>query len=164
MLVIVLQAVACGLGIYQSRTENKKNIYLTTFLFNMSCLLVYLAIGEISTVLSYILITVRSYIYMFKDKLHYHIIPIGFIVIHLIVGFMSITNPWQLLSILAPSFTCFYMWYGKDTQQLRLGNIVNASLWLVYNIYCGLYILCINRVITIGSNVIAYVQKRHSGK
>lgn len=162
MLTIILQIVACLLGVYQSRTENKRNIYITVFLFNLSCLIVYAVIGEWATVYSYILITVRSFTYIHKDKFKTPIVPIMFILVHLIVGVFTMTSYWQILPMIAPMFTCYYMWFMKNTQGLRIGNAVAATIWLVYNLHCGLYVLCINRVVTIVSNVIAYIQKRNN--
>lgn len=126
MLTIITQCVACIISVYQAHTENKKGIYLSVFLFNMSCLLVYLTIGDYTSATSYILITVRSYVYLYKDKLKKPFIPYMFIGLHIVTGLMSINNPWQIISIITPSITCWYMWFCKKTQQLRIGNIICA--------------------------------------
>jgi hypothetical protein len=53
------------------------------------------------------------------------------------------------------------MWFYKTTQKLRVGNIIAAGLWFIYNIITGLYIISISRIITIIVNSIAlYVHRK----
>ena len=73
-------------------------------------------------------------------------------------------NPWQIISISAPCFTCYYLWYFDTTQKLRVGNIIANSLWAVYNIANGLYIASLSRLITITVNSISYYKNRDKYK
>ena len=70
-------------------------------------------------------------------------------------------RPIQIMSILIPCYSCWYLWFSKDTQKLRIGNIIANILWGIYNICCGLYIILIMRAITITSNLVAYIKRKN---
>lgn len=76
----------------------------------------------------------------------------------MVLGLITADDIWQLLTIAAPCVVCISMWYNKGKyQQLRIGNILNAGLWLY-----SLYILCLARLLTIGSNIAAYIKNRNT--
>lgn len=165
MDIIVIQIILVIINSYLAITENKNNIYVVTFLFNLANLIMYAIKGDKTTVIIYVVITLRSLIYIFKDKLiKYNFIPITFILIQLGLGVITMDNPWQMISISAPCFTCYYLWYLDTTQKLRVGNIIANSLWAVYNIVNGLYIASLSRLITIAVNSISYYKNRDKSK
>jgi hypothetical protein len=116
--------------------------------------------NDLTTTLIYIVITVRSFIYIYKDKFKTDIVPYLAILIQLIIGYYTIENSVQVLSILIPCYTCYYLWFYNDTQKIRIGNIIANTLWGVYNIATGLYIVLIMRAMTIISNIVAYIRRR----
>jgi hypothetical protein len=69
-------------------------------------------------------------------------------------------NKLQIMSVLIPCYSCWYLWFYNDTQKLRKGNIIANSAWAIYNICTGLYIILIMRAITIGSNLTAYLKRK----
>ena len=159
MNIISLQVIAVLIQVYIANTKKVVNVMLATFLFNVLTMLCYLYIDDITTVYMYILIIIRSFIYIFKDKLEkYNFIPLGFIIIQLVVGFITIENFFNIISILVPCYTIYYMWYYKTTQKLRVGNIISNGLWGVYNAIIGLYIIMVARIITVIVNIIVYVK------
>lgn len=158
-MVILMQIITIIVNIYISFTERKNRIYIATFLLNLSQLILYFVNDDITTGLVYIIIVVRSLIYIYKDKFKSNIIPYFIIAIQLIIGFATMDNALQILSILIPCYSCWYLWFSKDTQQLRVGNIIANTAWAVYNVCDGLYIILIMRAMTIGSNLIAYINR-----
>ena len=158
--VIIAQIFVVIINLYIATTENNKHIYVVTFLFNFSNLIMYLLNDDKTTSIVYIIISLRSFLYIFKVKFKTSIIPFSVIAAHLIIGAFTIENAWQLLSILTPCFVCYYMWFWNTTQKLRIGNIINNSLWLIYNLYTGLYIVSIARIITISGNVYNFIKKK----
>lgn len=108
----------------------------------------------------YIFITLRSFIYIYRDKYNKkelgYLIPLTFIIIQIILGLCFIEKYIQLISICIPCYTCYYMWFNKTTQDLRIGNIIANSLWFIYNVITGLYLIALVRLITIGVNSIQY--------
>lgn len=161
MIVNVMQIVTVIVNMYIAVTEKKKRIYISTFLLNLSQLIIYFLNNDLTTALIYIVIVIRSLIYIYKDNFKTNIIPYLAILIQIIIGYFTIENAIQILSVLIPCYSCWYLWFYKDTQKLRIGNIISNTAWAVYNIYNGLYILLIMRSITIGSNAIAYIRRKN---
>lgn len=159
MQIIITQIIVVLINYYIATTENKKNIYIVTFLFNFSNLLMYLVNEDKVTAMIYIIITARSFIYVYKDKFKGHLIPILAILIQLFIGFSNIENIWQLIPIIIPCLVCYYMWYSQTTQQLRLWNAFCNTFWAIYNFKTGLYIVMISRIITVLINLIAFINK-----
>ena len=159
-MVDLMQIITILVNIYISFTEKKKRIYIATFLLNLSQLLMYMFNNDLTTTLIYIVITVRSFIYIYKDKFKTDIVPYLAIIIQLIIGYYTIENSMQVLSILIPCYTCYYLWFYNDTQKIRIGNIIANILWAIYNIATGLYIVLIMRAMTIISNIVAYIRRR----
>ena len=162
MIVNIMQIVTVIVNMYIAFTEKKKRIYIATFLLNLSQLIMYFFNNDLTTALIYIVIVIRSLIYIYKDKFKTNIIPYVAILIQLIIGYFSIENAVQIVSVLIPCYSCWYLWFYKDTQKLRIGNIIANTVWAVYNIYNGLYIILIMRSTTIGSNAIAYIRRKRN--
>lgn len=160
MIVNLMQIITIIVNIYISFTEKKKRIYIATFLLNLSQLFMYVFNNDLTTGLIYIVIVIRSLLYIYKDKFKTNIIPYLAIIIQLVIGYFTIENRLQILSILIPCYSCWYLWFYNNTQKLRIGNIVANAAWAIYNICDGLYIILIMRGMTIGSNLIAYIRRK----
>lgn len=163
MQVITFQILCVIVNTYISFTEKKRNIYIATFLFNLFQLFMYFFNDDKTTALVYVIGTIMSFVYIYKDKIRFkarHIIPVFFVACQLILGFMTMQRPIQIISIITPCVPTLYLWYCKNTQGLRIGNIITNTSWGVYNILTGLYIVVITRVIAIITNVIAFIQNK----
>ncbi len=160
MILIILQIVAVLANIYIASTENIKRVFIATFIFNVFNLFCYLLLNDITTVVMYIFITIRSFIYIYRDKYKIKkfgsLVPIIFIVIQIILGLYFMQKYIQILAICIPCYTCYYMWFNKTTQELRIGNIIANSAWFIYNIITGLYLVAAVRLVTIAVNSIQY--------
>lgn len=161
-MVDLMQIISVIVNTYIAFTEKKKRIYVATFLLNLAQLLMYFFNNDLTTGLIYIIIVVRSLIYIYKDKIKTNIIPYIVIIIQLLIGIFTIENPLQIISVLIPCYSCWYLWFYDTTQKLRIGNIIANLAWAVYNICCGLYIVLIMRAITVGSNFIAYIKFKNN--
>lgn len=161
--LILMQVLVCAVQYFIATSENIRNIFVVTLLFNVFNLLCYYLNEDMATVYSYIVICVRSVIYIYRDKIKKHrlhfLVPIAAITVQTAVGFTAIKSLWQLLPIIAPCYVNYYLWFYKDTQKLRLGNIANNSLWGIYNFATGLWIIGIVRIITVTMNAVSY--KKH---
>lgn len=163
-MLTMLQLVSVGVNVCIAYTHNTKRIYWLTFAFNLTNLLVYVYLQDAPTIISYAGITLRSLLYVYKDKFRTNALPVLFCTFHVCFGLYTITNAVQLLTIVAPCTVCYYMWFCKDNRQhLRIGNIANAALWLFYNVYTGVYLIAVLRCITIVSNAHAlYINHKQS--
>lgn len=159
-MVYLMQIVTIIVNIYISFTEKKKRIYVATFLLNLAQLIMYWFNNDLTTGLIYIVITIRSLIYIYKDNFKSDLVPYLAINIQLIIGYFTMENNLQILSILIPCYSCWYLWFYNDTQKIRIGNIIANTAWAIYNVCTGLYIILIMRVMTIGSNLIAYIKRK----
>ncbi len=157
-MVDLMQIISVLVNTYIAFTEKKKRIYIATFLLNLAQFLMYFFNNDLTTSLIYIVIVVRSLIYIYKDKFKTNIVPYLAIIIQLLIGFFTIESPIQFLSVLIPCYTCWYLWFYETTQKIRVGNIIANFAWGIYNVCTGLYIVLIMRVITILSNLIAYIK------
>lgn len=161
MIVDIMQIITIIVNIYIAFTEKKKRIYIATFFLNLSQLVMYLFNDDLTTALIYIVIVIRSYLYIYKDKLKNNIIPYIIIFTQIIIGCYTSENITQIFSILIACYSSWYLWFYNDTQKLRIGNIVANTAWACYNILGGLYIILIMRAIAIGSNMIAYFKRKN---
>ncbi len=97
--LILTQIIVCIIQYYIATTEKTKNIFLVTFLFNFFNGLCYYLNKDMPTVYLYIVICVRSFIYIYKDKIKIHkwhpIIPFLFIGVQIVVGILTLDNYWQ---------------------------------------------------------------------
>lgn len=156
----IMQIITIIVNIYISFTEKKKRIYIATFLLNASQLAMYFFNNDLTAGLIYIVITIRSLIYIYKDQFKTNRIVYIIIGIQLLIGLFTIENKLQILSVLIPCYSCWYLWFYNDTQKLRIGNIIANIAWSIYNVCGGLYIILIMRAITIASNLIAYIKRK----
>lgn len=163
-MVDIMQVVTIIVNIYVSFTERTKRIYVATFLLNVAQLIMYFFNQDITTGLIYIIIVVRSYIYIYKDNFKTDLVPYSMILLQVVVGVLTMEKDIQLMSILIPCYSCWYLWFYNDTQKLRVGNIIANILWAIYNACTGLYIILIMRFMTIMSNVIGYIKRSYELK
>ena len=160
MIVDLMQIITVITNIYISFTEKIKRIYIATFLLNLAQMIMYFVNNDITTGIIYIVIVIRSIIYIYKDKFKSNLMPYLMICIQLIIGIFTIENKTQIISIIIPCYTCWYLWFYNDTQKIRVGNVIANTAWAIYNMIGGLYIILIMRAMTIGSNLIAYVNRK----
>ena len=108
MSILISQLIVVLINTYIAFTERKKNIYIVTFLFNFANLVMYLFNNDKTTAVIYVVISVRSLVYIFKDIIINKLgrlsiaVPILCIVVQLLVGFTQIESLWQLIPILTP--------------------------------------------------------------
>ena len=160
-MVFWMQIITIIINIYISFTENKKRIYIALFLQNLAQLLLYGFNNDLTTTLIYVVILIRSVFCVYKDRFKTDLIPYSIINIQLLIGCFTMENSLQLLPIFISCYSCWYLWFYNDTQKLRIGNIIANTAWAVYNLCTGLYIILIMRVITVGSNFIAYIKRKN---
>lgn len=151
--LIITQVIIVIIGVYLAFTENKKGIYLVTFLFNLATFIMYVLNHDRGAAVSAALLSVRAFIYIYREQLKEKlgrlsaVIPVFFILLHIVLGAMTLDTPWQLLCMLAPALTTAYMWWGRNTQDLRAGNFVAYGMWALYEGVTGLYIVMASDII-----------------
>lgn len=161
----LLQLVGLTVNLIIAFVNDTKKIYWLSFLFNAVNLILYIITNDWAAVLSGTLITLRSFLYIYKDKIRSNWTPVIFCAMHITLGLLFMQTPWQVLTIVAPCTVCLSMWFWKGHyQKLRFGNIVNAGCWLLYNIHTGMCLIAICRVLTLVANVVALYQNSSTKK
>lgn len=160
-MVIFMQIITLIINIYMSFTENQKRIYIAVFLQNFAQLLLYGFNNDLTTTLIYVMISIRSILCVYKDRFKTDLIPYAIINIQLLIGCFTLENALQLIAVLMPCYSCWYLWFYNDTQKIRIGNVIANAAWGVYNLCTGLYIITIMRIIIIVSNVTAYIKRKN---
>lgn len=162
--LILAQLATVAVQAYIANTKSARRVLVATFLFNFANMLCYWLNGDMTTVYLYVVICVRSLVYVAREELKPRrlswLIPAGFIAIQLAVGLSTMTNPWQILPTLIPCYTIYYLWNYDTLQRLRVGNMVANGAWGVYNIATGLYIVAIGRLATVLLNAGAWRRNR----
>ena len=74
-MVDLMQIISVIVNTYIAFTEKKKRIYIATFFLNLAQLFMYFFNNDLTTALIYIVIVVRSLVYIYKDKFKTNIIP-----------------------------------------------------------------------------------------
>lgn len=163
MIVWIMQALGLALNIFIALTHDTTKIYLFTFLFNAANLTIYILTQDWAACVSGVLITLRSFAYMHKERVNGQWMPWAFISLYIFLGLMLMTSPWQIATIMAPVTVCHTMWFWKGQfQKLRVGNIINAGLWLVYNLHVGLWVTALCRRMTIAANLLGMYKEVRS--
>ena len=166
--LILAQLVTVGVQAYIANTKSTRRVLVATFLFNFANMLCYFLNGDMTTVYLYVVICVRSLVYVAREELKPKrfswLIPAGFIAVQLAVGLSTMTSPWQILPTLIPCYTIYYLWYYDTLQKLRVGNMVANGAWGVYNIVTGLYIVALGRIATVLLNAGAWRRNRDAGE
>ncbi len=159
---ILLQTLAVIINTYIAFTNKKKHILVAGFIYNAFCLILFFLIKDYAGMASYVLIVFRSAVYLFQDKLKpikcSWVIPSVLILLHVISGAKAYVSVWSILPILAPSISCYLLWFETSRQRMRIEQAISDNIWLVYYIYAGLYVLCISRVVAIVSGTAAFVK------
>lgn len=106
------------------------------------------------------MITIRSILYACHKNDSDVYIPIACAMSQIAVGLVGFEDKWHLIPLLAPTISCIYLWFCKDLQNMRLWNILNHAMWLVYNLHYELYLAVISRLIIIVSNTVVYTKNR----
>lgn len=164
-LLTIMQLVVLFVSIYISFTSHIKRIFVADFVVNLSLLTCYVILGDLTTTIMYVSITIRSFLYIYKDRFKTDMLPWIAIVVQIVLGFATMENPFQIISIFIPCWVCWYLWYWHDDKQkIRFGNIVNNGCWGIYNGIVGLWIVVLMRVIVVMSNAISMVRTHKKEK
>ena len=157
---LIMQVLSLIIAIYISIINNLKNVYIINFIFNAVQLIMYLCIGDKVTAISYIIIVARSFVVLYRDKIHCSIVPWLFCLAHVLTYIFTGSNITQLISTITPCVMTLFQWFAKSNQNIRVGSALTNAAWFMYNLLSGLYIAAIMRVVLVLSNVITYVHNR----
>lgn len=135
---IVAQMITVAIGIYLGFSQDRKHVYVATFAFNLANVIMNAANNDAATAAIGVCIAIRSFVYIFRDRCHdkkvlWYGVPIAAIAAQLAVGWTNINSPWLLIPTLVPAFVCWYMWFDKNLQRMRIDGVICNILWTAYH-------------------------------
>lgn len=163
-LSFVLGIIAFLFYIISLQCKHKKDILSLQTLANIFYASQYFILNALSGAYTAILATIRSLIYYFYEKKNKNIpliLPIIFIIILLIISYISYTGLNTLLPIVINTLLIIFT-YTKNLKYLRINSLVCAILWIIYNINVQAYGVLLGNIFEILSVIIAL--KRFEGE
>lgn len=115
----------------------------------------YYLLGGFSGFLTSLISMIRNLIF-YKIKTS-KIITILFIIIYLIIGFITLKSIYTLLPVFA-TITYTLIINKNNPKYLRYGTIITSITWLIYNIYIISYSGIIVQLITLITSIIAIIK------
>ena len=155
---IVIQLLSLGYTIYISSRKEAKSMLIHSFIANLISLLVYILLGELSTSLTVVIMTIRSLIMTQRDRFKTNIIFYILLLVTL-APLLTVKNILDILPVFASLCATFVSWRG-DAQLIRIGCSVSDISWTVYNICIGAYIQAVVSAIALVSKIYFIIKYR----
>lgn len=115
----------------------------------------YYLLGGLSGFLTSVISAIRNLIFYKLKKSK--ILSVIFILLYLIIGFVTYQDVFSLIPVLATIFYTIIINKNKENY-LRIGLLITSLLWLIYNIYLLSYSGIIVQIINLFSSVLAMIK------
>ncbi len=139
MMCYLFQLIGLFLVLAAGICQKKNWILFLTFCANMCSVLVMLTAGRYDGAAATCVCTLRSFLYLFQDRVHDNKIFWGCVAAQIIVGVMAWQSLFSLLVIAAPVVLCIVSWFGS-VRQIKWGTIFSDLCWAVFDMSSGIYI------------------------
>lgn len=159
MLLIIVQIFQVIYSCYIMFLSKKKNMFINMFISNAISLIIFLIADLKSAFLTTLIITIRSFLFMFKDKYKTNFIFYFCLVLHVLSGLITFDGFISLLPVLTAIISVFIIWFGNE-QQIRFGLTIPNIIWVIYYCIFGIYISATFNIIIIISQIISYIKNK----
>ena len=156
MLLIIVQIFQIIYSSYIMFRKKKKNMLLHMFISNAISLTIFAIADLKSAFLTTIFITVRSFLFMFRDKYKTNLIFYFCLFLHLLPGIITYDGLISLLPSITAIIAIFVIWFGNE-QQIRLGLIIPNFIWVIYYCVFEIYISAAFNIIVIIFEIISFI-------
>lgn len=144
----IIGLISWGLLVYSYYKKDINEILSYQIIGSIFEIIHYFLLGAFSGLIVVILELIRDYSYYKTDYDKY--IFIISLPIYFFIGYFSYTKLIDLLPVIASSIDGFALTNKKRIA--IIGSIINNSLWLIYDLYCGSIIGVIAELLFIISN------------
>ena len=155
--------IATGIAIYSFQAKHRLTMLSMQTVSNLLWMTHYFLLGSMSAVFANLIGTVRNVIYGFRGKYKFadsKIIPATSIVVFLISGVFTYTNPFDILPTFA--MVCASIaFFVKEEKLIRFISVFIALSWLTFGIYAGSIASIVSDGSTLISIIIAMVRYRN---
>lgn len=138
IIQIGIQILSLVYSVFITSLNKTDKVLLNTFIANILSLLVYLCFREISTALTIVVVAIRSFCCIYRDKFKTDRLMYVFISMHL--GIMCYAFNLESVLVATACSIATYVTWKKDAQGIRVGCSLSDALWLVYSIGIGAHI------------------------
>lgn len=157
MINVICQIVVLLINLIIAFSHKTDKFLKLVFISNIFTMLSYICRGNYIGTLIYSVVLIRSMLYVYKEKFG-NWLCYTMVVTQLIFGLFSISSPIEIFNSIAGVWSCIYMWFYTAPIKIKFGNILNAILRLVYDLYSGLWILVFVRIFNIVMNCIGIMK------
>lgn len=160
---IIAQAVgfvATGISIYSFQAKKRIMMLAMQTVSNLLWMTHFLLLGSLSAFFANLIGTTRNVLYGFRGKYKFadsKIIPAVYIVIFIISGIFTYTDPFDILPTLA-MICASIAFFVNDEKKIRAISILIAVSWLTFGIYKGSIASIVSDGITLVSIIIAIIR------
>lgn len=164
IIYFIVSILSIFLYVMSVQFKKKEHILTTQIGASICYLIVYVIKGAWSGVCVEILEELKNFIFIKIEKNEKKIplyVLIIFILLLVSVSIIFYDGPLSLMPLLI-NILLFTSTYFKNPKYIRYTMIIAATLWGIYNIYVGAYIICIGNALEIVSALISI--KRYKDK
>lgn len=160
LINIIFQIIGLLYGIYIMTLKTTKSININLFILNIINMGIYLSIHNYIAAITFGIIAIRSIVFSRKKYFKTNFICYSFCIIQIIITILgNDNNLFILLPLLSVVVASIVTWF-LSPQGIRLGLAFSDGMWLIYNIYFGLYIICISNFIGVISKLVLYYKEK----
>ena len=143
--------------------KNRKTILIALLCLNLFSALNLIFLGSFSAAyitLFAILEMIVNYLFERKKKSTPKPVVVLYILVYIALGALTFAKPLDLLPLLAAIIFCFTV-LTKDEQNIRKLMFLNQSLWLIFDLSVGAYVLVGSNILTLVSTANALYRFRN---
>lgn len=155
MLLIIVQIFQVIYSSYIMFLDKKKNMLINMFISNAISLVVFAIADLKSAFLATIIIAIRSFLFMFRDRYKTNFIFYFCLILHILSGIITFDGLISLMPALTAIISICVIWFGNE-QQIRLGLLIPNFIWFVYYCIFGIYISATFSIISSIFEIISY--------
>ncbi len=157
MVIVIIQIVQVIYSIYIMFLDKKKNMLINMFISNLISLILFQVAGLSAASLTTIIITLRSFLFMFKEKYKTNVVFWTCLGLHIMAGILTFTGISSLLPCITAVISVVVLWFGNE-QQIRIGTVIANFIWVVYYLINGIYISAVTNIIIILFTILSYIK------
>ena len=160
---IIFQALEIFFGYLGSYSTKKKNIFTFFVISSIFSILMFWSVGQMAAILPILVTGIRYFVFIFKDKYKTEL-PLCFcLILHTIALVLSTKTVVDSIPSVLVIIGCLIYWY-LDEEKLKAAIFIINIPWILYYIFCGLYIVALNSIIQTILVGIAYLKLKKIDK
>lgn len=154
--MIIIQIIQVIYSIYIMFLKNKRNMLINMFISNLISLILFNIAGLGEASLTTIFITLRSFLFTFREKYKTNFVFFFCLMLHIVVGIVTFKDLFSLLPCVTAIISVITLWFGNE-QQIRIESIISNLIWVIYYYLNNIYISATFNLIVIIFTIISCI-------